>query len=69
MKKKRWRGKMKLDLKEGALHESLGVPTGKKIPLEKEEEAKEKAKRTGNTKLMKRAQFAINARKWKKKGS
>ena len=49
-----------LKLKEGALHEDLGIAKGKKIPLEKEE----KAKHSSNPKLRKRATFAINARKW-----
>ena len=44
----------------GKLHEALGVSKDKKIP-----EAKlEKAAHSNNPALRKRAQFALNARKW-----
>ena len=44
----------------GKLHEALHVAKGKKIPLAKEEAAAH----SDNETLRKRAQFAINARKW-----
>lgn len=50
-------------LKKGALHKDLGVPTDKKIPLAKEE----KAAASSSPLERKRAQFAINARKFNKK--
>lgn len=52
---------MKLKLKKGALHKQLGVPQGEKIPVST---LKEKAKSENET-TRKRAQFALNARKWK----
>lgn len=48
-------------LKRGALHKDLGVPQGDKIPADKLQAAKQK----GGLEA-KRAQFAINAAKWKK---
>ena len=53
---------MNLKLKKGALHEQLGVPKGEKIPVST---LKEKAQSKNET-TRKRAQFALNARKWKK---
>ncbi len=50
----------------GLLHESLGVPKGKKIGVSELMEASKRAKRTGNTKLEKRVVFAENAKKWNK---
>ena len=64
---KRWRGKrppMKIDVEKGALHEEMGISEEKGIPTGKLQAAKAKAKRTGNATLMKRATFALNARKW-----
>ena len=52
---------MKLKLKKGALHKSLGVPEGKKIPKSK----LVKAAHSSNPKTRKRGQFALNAAKWK----
>lgn len=49
-----------IHLKKGALHKSLGVPLGKKIPLE----ALEKAAHAPGT-LGKRARFALNVRRLK----
>lgn len=46
----------------GALHRQLGVSEGSKIPTSKLSAAKARAKRTGNTKLMRRITFAENAR-------
>ncbi len=60
------RPKMNLKLKKGALHKELGVAEGKKIPAKKLAKAKASAKKTGNTKLAKRVQFAENASKWSK---
>jgi hypothetical protein len=54
---------MKLKLKKGALHKEMGVPQGQKIPAAGLQ--KEKAK--GGL-AAKRAQFAINAKKWNPKG-
>jgi hypothetical protein len=51
-----------LHLKKGALHKDLGIASGKKIPLSKEKAAA----RLGSPLERKRAQFAINARKWHK---
>ncbi len=45
---------------EGKLHEETGTPPGKKIPLAKEE----KAAHSSDPAERKRANFAINARKW-----
>lgn len=50
-----------LKLKKGALHRDLGIKKGKKIPLARERAAAH----SKNPKLRKRAQFALNARKWK----
>jgi hypothetical protein len=58
---------MSIKVKKGALHKELGVAEGKKIPAKKLAKAKATAKKTGNTKLAKRVQFAENAKKWKKK--
>lgn len=45
---------------EGLLHKSLGVKQGQKIPVA----AEQKAANSSNPVLAKRAQFALNARKW-----
>ena len=55
-------GKVQFHLKEGALHKEIGAKAGTKIPLSKLEHEKATAKKTGNTKLEERVQFAINAR-------
>jgi hypothetical protein len=47
----------------GALHKQLGVASGDKIPSGKLSAAKARAKRTGNTQLMRRVTFAQNVRK------
>jgi hypothetical protein len=57
------RPKMNLHLKEGALHKQMGVPEGKKIPAGR----LESASNSSNPLTRKRAQFAINAKKWKHK--
>lgn len=59
MKKKKIDSK---DIKKGALHKRLGVPTGKKIPLAKIETDKRKAEKSGNTKAIRQDTFAINAK-------
>ncbi len=46
----------------GALHEELGISQDKKISLGTLMKAKERARRTGNGTLMKRATYAINVR-------
>jgi len=51
---------LNLHLKKGALHKTLGIAAGKKIPLSRER----KAAHSGSKLERKRAQFAINARKW-----
>jgi hypothetical protein len=51
-----------LKLKKGALHKQMGIPQGEKIPVQS---LREKAKSQNET-TRKRAQFALNARKWKK---
>ena len=50
-----------LHLKKGALHEELGISEDKKIPAGR---LKAAASQTHNETLRKRAQFAINAKKW-----
>lgn len=51
---------LNLHLKKGALHKTLGIKQGKKIPKKK------LAIKPGDSKLQKeRKQFAINASKWK----
>jgi hypothetical protein len=52
-------------IKKGALHRQLGISRGKRIPLKRLFAAKRRAKRTHNTKLARRVQFAINARKFR----
>lgn len=51
-----------IEAKKGALHKELGVANGKKIPISKIKSAEN----SNDPKLRKRAQFADNARKWKK---
>ena len=46
---------------KGKLHKALGVAKGSKIPVS----ALQKAIHSRNPTLRKRAQFAMNARKWK----
>lgn len=58
MAKKNWIG----PLKKGALHKDLHIAMGHGIPLSKLKKAKAK----GGLEA-KRAQFAINARKWNHK--
>lgn len=53
--------------KVGSLKAALNVPKNEKIPAEKLAAAKKKAKKTGDTALMKKVTFAQNAKKWKKK--
>jgi hypothetical protein len=48
---------------KGKLHEETGTPKGQKIPLAKEEAALH----SSDPAIRKRANFAINARKWNKK--
>lgn len=59
------RPKMQLHLKKGALHRSLGVKQGNKIP----HQDLVSAAHSPNTLTRKRAQFALNAAKWHDKGS
>lgn len=53
---------LKLKLKKGLLHKKMGVPKGQKIPLADLEAKKKEAKKTGNTKLEREANFAIVAK-------
>lgn len=54
---------MHLNLKKGALHKSMGISQDKKIPVAR----LNKAANSDNELTRKRAQFAINARKWNHK--
>lgn len=61
-------GAMKIKISHpGALHKTMGIPKGDKIPMSSLKAEKTKAKKTDNSKLMKQVTFAENARKWKKK--
>jgi hypothetical protein len=60
-----WENKPIGKVKKGALHSELGIKQGEHISIATLEAAKAKAKHTGNATLMKRANFALNARKWK----
>ncbi len=51
---------LELHLKKGALHKTLGVKPGEKIP----ESMLQKALNSKNPLTRKRAQFAENAKKW-----
>ena len=59
--------KISIDPKnKGKLHKAMGKPEGEKLSTSDEEAVKAKAKKSGNTKLEREAQFAINSKKWKK---
>lgn len=47
-------------VKKGALHQAMGIPQGEKIGVGK----LEKAKKSSSPLMRKRANFALNARKW-----
>lgn len=49
-------------IKKGALHKAMKIPQGKKIPLSRLEDEKD----YGSPLMRKRANFAVNARKWGK---
>jgi len=55
---------MQLDLKKGALHRSMGVPIGEKIP----EDRLRAAARSSNKLLAKRARLALTMKGWAHKG-
>jgi len=57
---KKKRGKKKLDIKKGALHEQLGIAEGKTIPVSKLEQLKN----SENPLTRKRSNLALVARKW-----
>lgn len=57
--------KVDIHVKEGLLHQKMGVKPGAKIPLAALEKKKAEAKKTHNTKLEEETTFAINARKFK----
>jgi hypothetical protein len=52
---------------KGLLHKKMGRNPNKPIPTSALQSEKSKAQRSGNVKLEREAQFAINARKWKHK--
>lgn len=59
-------GKVDIEIKRtGVLHKEMGIPEGKKIPLTEIKSVKEEAKRDGDTRLVRQATFAENARGWK----
>ena len=60
----RRRKPMKLKLKKGALRKQTGTKKGKKIPVS----TLRRLKRSKNPTTRKRANFALNARKWRKVG-
>lgn len=62
-KKKSAQKPLNLNIKEGGLHESLGIPKDEKVPLAKEKAAL----KSKSPKVRKEAQLAINMRKWDKK--
>ena len=62
MAKKNIQKKVNFHLKKGALHEELGLAASKPIPVATLQKAKARAKRTHNTTLEKRVNFALNAR-------
>jgi hypothetical protein len=59
-KRPRKKGGLKLHLKKGALHKTLGIKQGNKIPA-----SKLVIKKGMSALEKKRIQFAINAKKWK----
>lgn len=61
MAKKKWIQEM--DMKKGALHQELGVPMGKKIP----EKKLEKAEKSKDPKLARRARLAETLKGLRKK--
>lgn len=65
--RRKGRGKSGIKIKKsnvGKLRKSTGTPKGKKIPVKT---LQEKA-HSSNPTTRKRAQFALNARKWNKSG-
>jgi hypothetical protein len=57
------RPKLKLNLDKGGLHRSLGIPEGQKIPASRIASAKN----SSDAHVRKMANFAANAKGWKKK--
>ena len=53
--------------RQGALHKDLGVPPGQHLSNRRLSLALSKAKKDGDTKLVRRIVFAQTARKWKHK--
>lgn len=61
-------GKIDINIKRpGALHKEMGIPEDKKIPIDKLKKVKKSAEKEGDTRLVKQAVFAENAKKWNKK--
>lgn len=56
---------MHIHVEKGALHRQLGISQKKKIGSGKLESVKAAAEKRGDTKTVRRATFALNARKWK----
>ena len=51
---------------KGKLRKTMGTPKGKNIPVAEMRRKLAAAKKAGNTALVKRLTFALNARKWGK---
>ncbi len=56
--------RMKIKVKEGALHDQLDLPRDKKIPAAE----LERLKNSKNPRTRKRVQFALSARRWNRGG-
>ena len=56
----RYKHKMRLKLKKGALHKAMGVTSNRKLSVA----ALKKAKNSKSPLMRKRANFALVARKW-----
>ena len=67
VKKDKSTGKLTIKVKNGLLHEKMGISDDKKIPAKSLSKEKGHAEKTGNTKLEKEVVFAQNAKKWNKK--
>lgn len=49
-------------IEKGALHRQMGIPQGQKIPVETLRQKMKAAQARGDTKTVKRVNFAINAK-------
>lgn len=63
----KWIGKARASMERrgtvGSLRKAMGAKEGQKIPTGSLERKKAQAKRTGNTAMMRKVQFALNVRK------